>query len=429
VQEIDFTRWQLMRRLCSLYGKLRHWHALSRNAQSPFAPNHSQIRAFSSALCAVGKQIKIASKREGASLRELRMLTLDLLGLFRVWEYLRSKLAQRLDSDIALSLKLADDFAWSCFEPIATVAYKEPPLVFLNGGYSPYMVPRHKSFQAEYVICDTQENKIVKTLTSELPFPVIGLPWYQASAVWDLPLVAHEVGHAAESDLKLDVAAAVGAAVPDEGRRKGWVRWAGEVFADFYGTVAVGPAFVSALASFLASMGRTAELPEYPPAALRFALNLKFLPAAGADRLQRRWANDFIVDAVWQDHVQDCAAVANALAALDIRLKPMTAVENHKAALLKNQVVRRYALQGAYDNPRVVVSAIRQIYDHFVEAGDLGSAVERTESLGPLLSASAKKETRLVRGLGAEGVYLEVKRKAQAARSEAWTKLLRTEVS
>jgi hypothetical protein len=72
-------------------------------------------------------------------------------------------------------------------------------------------------------------------------------------------VVAHEVGHDVESDFKLtkDITRALDlamdAAGTDPTHRQAWHAWLGETFADIYGVLSCGPAFVQSLMDFLAT--------------------------------------------------------------------------------------------------------------------------------------------------------------------------------
>jgi hypothetical protein len=71
-------------------------------------------------------------------------------------------------------------------------------------------------------------------------------------------VVAHEVGHDVESDFKLtdDLTIAVDKAMAgkvDGDHQLAWRAWLGEIFADVYGVLSCGPAFVQSLIDFLAT--------------------------------------------------------------------------------------------------------------------------------------------------------------------------------
>ena len=77
----------------------------------------------------------------------------QILAVHRIWEFFRAKLAQRLETGFAAFLSCADELAWACYEPARALAYpdpvsnerREPPLVFFNGGWSPFAVARDRA--------------------------------------------------------------------------------------------------------------------------------------------------------------------------------------------------------------------------------------------------------------------------------------------
>jgi hypothetical protein len=111
--------------------------------------------------------------------------------------------------------------------------------------------------------------------------PVIGVPWYQVAHLPDAPLICHEVGHDLEAELELTVEMerSLEAVLDgfDAGRSAAWRAWRAELFADLYGMLCTGPAFVAAMADLLAAdpvqvadEARTAAIWDpLPPASLR----------------------------------------------------------------------------------------------------------------------------------------------------------------
>ncbi|MGJ4971941.1 hypothetical protein ACQR1N_28400 [Bradyrhizobium sp. HKCCYLRH1073] len=284
-------QWEFSRKLAALTDEVEAW--ISETKTSPnFQRHKSQVEAFAEMLGVIRKELERplvdrADASDGAKV---------LLGLFRIWEFLRAKLAQRRETRFQSFLRIADEYAWLCYQPIYNHGMKEPPLVFLNGGYSPFTLVRRSRFQAESVPQELIRGRALINAMENLPFPVIGVPWYQYDNYADLTVIGHEVGHSIEADLGLTqpIKDAIAAAVHDEVRSRRWMGWGSEAFADLYGVMAGGVAFISALANFLAHEDPCAETPGYPPVPLRVRFNIAALEGLnGSDRetatLRSRW--------------------------------------------------------------------------------------------------------------------------------------------
>ena len=267
----------LTKKFAALQGEFDKWIEITQPNEA-LEKHHTQVLALTGCLRGLRSQTEAAferAKRDGI-LTEARNIESLLLGIRRIWEFFRSKLAARHDPVLREFLQLADELAWACYRPVLDVAgpafHREPPLVFLNGGLSPTHSAVKKpsrpkrcrrSFEWTYVCAEP----------SIFPIPAIGVPWPQASYFPDLPVVAHETGHTVESDFGLTdwVKAAIVAQLPQDGRaqRSGhWQAWSNEVFADLWGCLTLGPAFVGSLMDFL-SLGRNVvenEISTEPPA-------------------------------------------------------------------------------------------------------------------------------------------------------------------
>lgn len=207
-----------------------------------------------------------------------------ILSEHRIWDYFRSKFIQRNEELFDFYLKAADEFAWACYQPIQKAVYpdiahskrKEPPLVFFNGGISPFSISRDRTFQFETV---AGENLIIdpKDIINKLPIPVVGIPWHQINYLPQALVIGHEVGHIIEDDFGLtdrlkelldeaidEIKAQLrkNEALEDENhikeaeakadmRKDAWHSWLGEIFADLYGCLTAGAAFAGTLIDFL----------------------------------------------------------------------------------------------------------------------------------------------------------------------------------
>jgi hypothetical protein len=143
-------------------------------------------------------------------------------------------------------------------------------------------------------------------------------------------VVAHEVGHDVESDFNLtaDLTQAVNnameAAHTDEDHRPAWRAWLGEIFADIYGVLSCGPAFVQSLLDFLASdPEQTARASQtgpdwdlYPTDYLRVLINVEALDATAfkeeRQQLLDQWTEIYKSHSM-PDYVKDIPVIVKAI--------------------------------------------------------------------------------------------------------------------
>lgn len=321
---LDFTirkRAELRRKLASLDRELATWRALSEVGQ-PLEKHHTQIRRTATALSALrdalDSRIVQSDPRSDAQSVESA-----LQEVHHLWAFFRGALAQRLVTDFQPLLAAADDYAWACYRPIRdrladAAALREPPLVYLNGGTSPFALPRGAGWLAEAV---PGAPWAVQAL-ERLPIPVVGVPWYQVGHLPELLVVAHEVGHVVEVDAGLAPALArrLAAAAVAPANRAWWQRWRAEVFADLFGALAAGPAFAGALHDFLAvSPLIVAGVPldpqgVHPPESLRVRLAAEVARRQGfATDAVARWDAAYPVRRSAQPFEGDVEAVVAAL--------------------------------------------------------------------------------------------------------------------
>jgi hypothetical protein len=305
---------------------------MARRGPAAFRIHQSQLAAVESILKGVRKAIEraLAPAPDAAPLlSRAEGIEEMILSGYQIWEFYRPKFAQRLETQFQKHLRIADEFAWSCYMPVrdavfgAGVGAKEPPLVYLNAGWSPFVKERNREYQVESV-----PRALLRSVAdfgkalAQLPFPVIGVPWYQAGFLPGALTVAHEVGHAVESDCGLTeaLAEALAGATSDAGRKNDWLSWASEIFADGYGCLCAGPAFVWSLANTLASDGTTVNSARdagYPPRSLRILLNCTMLEQLGhktaAAKLREHWTRQYPEAPSWSAYRQDLNQVARAL--------------------------------------------------------------------------------------------------------------------
>jgi hypothetical protein len=252
----------LEEKLGTLAAEFERWRQLSKMNRE-FEKHQSQVIVLAghlSGLWQTTDAIFVRAKCRGSILQDGRNLESLVLGLRRIWEFFRSKLAQRFDAESRVFLQVADELAWACYRPpldLSRSGRREPPLVFLNGGLSPYALSRGQAFTAEDVAGEVLGGPTYDPILHHLPIPVVGVPWYQVAHLPDLPVVAHETGHVVEDDFGLheDVVARVNDTLGGAGKSahaERWRAWSKEAFADLWGCLTLGPAFVSSLIDFLA---------------------------------------------------------------------------------------------------------------------------------------------------------------------------------
>lgn len=256
-----------------------------------------------------------------------------LLGGHRIWAYFRSKLALRDVDWLADDLKCADELAWECYRParekaaaagaIAPSALKEPPLVFFSNDASPFVQARNTIFEPEQIDDGGALGDLGAAILM-LPISVIGIPWFQLHHLPMAVVVAHEVGHAVEHDFGLEKAleaAFAALAVPDA-RKPAWSAWRDELFADAYGVLCCGQAYVQALMDFL--LGDPAAIQKerkaapnwgrYPGSYLRMFVNFRLLAQLGvaSPGLEKAWQDTYQFHLL-QPYEGDVPAVVAAL--------------------------------------------------------------------------------------------------------------------
>jgi hypothetical protein len=330
----DRRRAELHAKLASVKLEFGRWRDASEQGQ-PLRKHYRQIRRVTKALDAMC--MRIAQDVEAAAgddvLAQARQLERSILELHRLWDYFRSKLALRSVSWFQQPLYAVDELAWACYEPLQLAVVggrpadrKEPPLSFFNGAWSPFAAGRGRVYEPERVEGAILPTTSVRDAIRKLPIPVVGVPWYLAQHLPDSPVVCHEVGHVAEQDFGLTEAveaALEGADIPDE-RRPAWRSWRSEVFADVYGCLGAGSAFVSALMGFLVDDPAAVSKQQlaapgwgkYPTTDLRMAFNFAVLRRMGLDGpaqdLEQRWSAYYGGDRM-SAFRPDCEPVAEVL--------------------------------------------------------------------------------------------------------------------
>ena len=311
---------ELELKVATLESELQCWYNRS-EAGGLFEKHHTQIRALRAHLKGWHASIRARlDKYKGQApdqyLNNSANADSLILSEHRIWDYFRSKFIQRQEDCFLPYLRAADEFAWECYRPVQEIVYpraddakrKEPPLVFFNGGVSPFSVSRGKLFQPEPVAGEVL-NLDPEDYVTRLPIPVVGVPWDQISHLPAVLVIGHEVGHIVEDDFGLEeglvaiLKAALEKAKADETRTAAWNSWLGEIFADLYGCLAGGPAFAGTLIDFLAKgkdqicmeQQTAAQWEKYPTDFLRVEIILKALEVMNFEKevsdYRHLWAN------------------------------------------------------------------------------------------------------------------------------------------
>jgi len=307
-------RVELEQKLAALDDEFGDWIELSQ-AGGQFEKHHTQVLVLTSGLREFAAKIRSQldqAKQPEDLLGAARNLQSLILAVRRIWEYFRSKWVQRREDKFFNYLRAADELVWSFYEPVlrhrcptrVSPCRREPPLVFLNGGLSPFAVSRDQMFQAEEVFGQAlPDDRGLYRYLHQLPIPVIGVPWFQIRHLPDALVLAHEAGHAIENDF----------AFHDELESKyatissAWRAWQREVFADLFGCLVMGPFFLGTLIDFLAVSKTDITLEsrlrpnwgDYPTGALRVLLCAAALrhEALGfkteADALLAQWTGEY----------------------------------------------------------------------------------------------------------------------------------------
>jgi hypothetical protein len=332
---------ELRQKLESLESEFKHWRDKS-EANNPLQKHHTQIRRVTYQLQGIQSAILNKLNDLGKSqsediLSQARELELDILEVHRIWEFFRSKFALRSVDWFNPYLVAADEFAWACYQvaqqslkkgDLVRNDLKQPPLVFFNGGSSPYTLPRNLTYEAENVPGEELRTSAANLILKELPIPVIGIPWFQVQHLPEALVIGHEVGHDVEEDFQLtdriESLLEEGMTSVHKERRPAWRAWLRETFADLYGNLATGPAFVESLLDFLATDKQFTETDrrtapawgDYPTDYLRILINLEVLKEQGfedeSERLKNELTNIYKTHAM-PEFVDDIPKVVKAL--------------------------------------------------------------------------------------------------------------------
>ena len=293
---------ELKEKLAGIGSEFDGWLA-DAEAGKPLRKHRTQLERLTDQLRGmtgdVAARIDDVSVDDDKVLTTCRRLQTQMLEVHRVWDYYRSKFSLRYVDWFSGYLAAADEFAWACYEPAQAAASEAAdelprggPLVFLSGDFSPFTYARETPNEAAGVPGALDSDEF-DALVAALPIPLIGVPWYQVAHLPDAVLIAHEVGHDVDRDFGLEDtikshAEPVLSALEPE-IRFAWSNWLREVWADLYGVLAAGPAFVSAMSDLLVTNPQEviadARAPmsfgSHPPASLRMSAMTSALAKSG----------------------------------------------------------------------------------------------------------------------------------------------------
>jgi hypothetical protein len=316
----------------SLDEELTHWKQLTEDAGLGLRRHHSQVRRLATVLDGLTETVrKDLGDLPAAAfvLDKAASLESNILAAHAIWEVFRAKFVLREDTLFRGVLAACDDLAWECYSPAMQLFdqdRKGPPLVYFSATWSPFMVPRDSSFQNEVRAgpgaASALRDDAFLAVLKRLPIPLIGVPWYHTVHLPGAIVIAHEVGHVVEFDF--DLTAGIDAALSNAGldHTELWKGWASEVFADLYGCLCMGPAFVGAMMDLLTTSVSSVQTEvrtsgKYPARAVRIELMLKALEQAGlgtdAARLRATWEDVYGTNATAADFTSDIAKVIAAI--------------------------------------------------------------------------------------------------------------------
>jgi hypothetical protein len=370
----------------SLDRELTRWIEEADGKRKPLRRHFTQIGAISGTLRELAEQVlEDLDGPQGDWIFETAPdVERHVLDLHRLWGFFRDKLALRYATPFADALLVADDLAWACYEPaqqfIPAGRRREPPLVYFSSGATPFLMPRGTPYVVEPLPDGKHRAPPFAKLVDGMPIALVGLPWFEVEYVPDLPVIAHEVGHAVESDLGLEAAVEallLGAVNPEH--VDAWRAWRQEVFADLYGVLALGPSYAATLSALLATHPRDVvdetarkgdEWGSYPTRTLRVLLVACALDTIGftveAKQVACEWR------AVYETHKypafeQDVGPAIRALLNTKYPLlgcKPLTDIlcfgstEQTETALVKGQLAKGFAPNAA-EHIRPLVAGAR----------------------------------------------------------------------
>lgn len=350
----------------SLRGDVTRWTA-DRREEQEFRPFARHLTVLEAVLVRALDRIldehvePVAGTGEGYErCRRLDRCTAVVRAVFQWYE---GKYDQRRkgqpDADV---LRAADKITLSCWqEPFVRSFRTTPtgPLCFVDNRSDGHVL-RRCSVPSEL---KTSDDVLVADLIEELPVPVIALPETVTREAWWLTVAAHETGHHVEHDLGLaeQIRDALAAVMPAD-LWKEWKIWRGEVFADAYSVLMLGPAALWAIEELQFGTGAHMLRPVgvYPAPVVRLALLGELVKDLGGSAdvagvaEAALWLEDLTGPARDEAlaHLQVVPAVARALLDLPFAGSKLRALAD-SAVVAGNGRVRSWAEQLGREEPLI----------------------------------------------------------------------------
>jgi hypothetical protein len=395
---------ELEAKLSSLDRELLYWKEQTQLEATGLRRHHSQVRRLSAMLEGVLEPVRgtlatLRAQPAAVVLARAQECENELLAAHAVWEVFRSKLVLRQSLHFRSRLAAADDLAFACYAPAMTVLGRETkaaPLVYLTSTWSPFAQSRDANFvnevRAGSGTSGALTGEIFQQVLRRLPVPLVGLPWYQAFYGPGAVLLAHEVGHVVQWDFALTDAVDAALAKASLKQADVWTGWASEIFADMYGCVAMGPAFVGALIDFLSGPVEQVRQEErrggvYPPRALRVELAVRALEQHGyrddAARLRASWQSAYGPVATMTEFLAEADAVVAAVCSGPYGGRTLADIVAFPHATRLVAFAADYAAAGdgrlshpGYGDPRLLFAAAQALHEQDGRR-DLSAAYDR----------------------------------------------------
>lgn len=184
----------------------------------------------------------------------------EIVSAHEIWRIFRYIIGLHKDANLGPLVDAAGLVARDCYLTCMNKArdwglvpedqFRAPPLVYLEAEMSPSTASR--GFSAGSLGFPLRRYRNMR-----LPIPLILLPSDNASSMWMLCTLHHEVGHNLDQDLNLqpELATLLLTRLQKEGvpveRQKRWSLWTAEILADAFGILLGGAGFAHALSWWL----------------------------------------------------------------------------------------------------------------------------------------------------------------------------------